>query len=255
MNIPHEKQDMGQMRAMFDTIAPRYDFITRIFSYGMDLGWKREAVRLAGLPGAGARVLDLACGTGDFSRLVAPARAVAADLTLRMLTEARELGVERCVCADATNLPFADGSFDAVFAGYGMRNFPDLPAALREIHRVLRSGGRLATLDFYLPANPVWRVLFLGYLYVQGAFWGLLLHGKPRIYTYIPDSVRSFLTTGQFAEALAGAGFGNVTLRSYLLGGIAVQTIRTTHRTDGLVSASLPRQAVHVWARASKQIP
>lgn len=221
MNSPAEKRELGLMKAMFHRVAPRYDFITRAFSYGMDLGWKKEAVKLAGLP-QGARVLDLACGTGDFSRLAAPAISVAADLTERMLREAGAQGVERRVCADAMRLPFCDGSFDAVFAGYGVRNFPDLEQSLREIRRVLRPGGRLATLDFFLPENAVWRRLFVGYLYAQGAFWGLLLHGRPRVYTYIPDSLRSFVSAGEFVKALERNGFGRTKVRCYLLGGIAV---------------------------------
>ena len=225
MNIPAEKQDMRLMRAMFTTIAPRYDFITRAFSYGMDRHWKRRGVEIAGLPERPV-VLDLASGTGDFSRLVAQrypqARAVAVDLTERMLRLARARGVSCAVCADATRLPFAGGAFDCVFIGYGLRNFPDLNTALREIERVTRPGGRLVTLDFFLPAHPVLRKLYLGYLYAQGAFWGLLLHGRPRIYTYIPDSLRSFVSVQDFAARLESFGYAMVKTRAYIFGGIGL---------------------------------
>src|SRR5262249_23660297 len=154
MNIPAERQDLGLMRAMFSTIAPRYDFITRAFSYGMDGRWKRRGVEIAGLKQR-PRVLDLASGTGDFSLLVAEtppqAPAGAVRLTGRLLRPARERGVATAVCADATLLPFAEHSFDCVFIGYGLRNFPDLNAALAEIDRVTRPGGQLVTLDFFLP--------------------------------------------------------------------------------------------------------
>ena len=97
---------------------------------------------------------------------------MAVDLTERMLVLARKRGVERAACGDAGALPFPDGTFDAVFVGYGLRNFPNLAEAVREIERVTRPGGLLVSLDFFLPANPVLRRLYLAYLYAQGAFWG-----------------------------------------------------------------------------------
>ncbi len=225
MNIPAEKQDTRLMREMFSTIAPRYDFITRIFSYGMDRRWKQRGVEMANLP-ARPVVLDLASGTGDFSHLVAArypgSRTVAVDLTERMLRLARASGLRHAVCADATVLPFAEHTFDCVFIGYGLRNFPDLDAALREIERITRQGGLLVTLDFFLPAHPILRRLYLGYLYLQGAFWGFLLHGRPRIYTYIPDSLRSFISMQDFAKRLEKFGYALVTMRGYIFGGIGL---------------------------------
>jgi demethylmenaquinone methyltransferase/2-methoxy-6-polyprenyl-1,4-benzoquinol methylase len=225
MPIPVEKQDMRLMRAMFSTIAPRYDFITRVFSYGMDRRWKRRGVEMAELPER-ALVLDLASGTGDFSRLVREhrphAKSVAVDLTERMLRLARTRGVPDAVCADATVLPFSDHTFDCIFIGYGLRNFPDLNAALGEIERVTRPGGLLVTLDFFLPSNPVLRQLYIGYLYAQGGFWGLLLHGRPRIYTYIPDSLRSFVSMRDFAKRLDSFGYGLVQARGFIFGGIGL---------------------------------
>lgn len=213
------------MRAMFSTVAPRYDFITRTFSYGMDRRWKRMGVERAHLP-PDPVVLDLAAGTGDFSFLVRnrypAATTVAVDLTERMLRFARARGLQDAVCGDAGLLPFADASFDCVFIGYGLRNFPNLALAVREIERVTRPGGRLVSLDFFLPANAVLRRLYLAYLYAQGAFWGLVLHGRPRIYTYIPDSLRSFLSIDDFSALLRGAGYSRVNARSYVLGGIGV---------------------------------
>lgn len=210
------------MREMFSTIAPRYDFITRVFSYGMDGRWKRMAVARAVIP-RDARVLDLACGTGDLAKLVAGrcpgTRVVAADLTDRML---RLAGLADGVCADAASLPFTSASFDAVFIGYGLRNFPQLAVAVDEIHRVLKPGGMFVSLDFFLP-DPAWlRFFYLGYLYLQGAFWGLVLHGRARIYTYIPDSLRSFLSAREFTTLLRTMDFHEVTARTFLLGGISV---------------------------------
>ncbi len=213
------------MRAMFHTVAPRYDFITRAFSYGMDRHWKRTLLDRAPLPQK-PLILDLASGTGDFAGLAARrlpgARAVAVDITERMLRLACDRGVRWAVCADASRLPFRDGVFDGVCVGYGMRNFPDLGRALSEIRRVTRPGGALATLDFFLPANAFLRRFYLAYLYAQGAFWGLLLHARPRVYTYIPDSLKSFLDIEGFSAALGSAGFHRVESRGFVLGGIGL---------------------------------
>lgn len=213
------------MRAMFSTVAPRYDFITRTFSYGMDGRWKRMGVDRASLPKRPV-VLDLASGTGDFSLLVKGrypgARTIAVDLTERMLQLARGRGLRDAVCGDAGLLPFPDASFDCVFIGYGLRNFPNLATAVREIERVTRPGGLLVSLDFFLPSNAILRRGYLAYLYAQGAFWGLVLHGRPRVYTYIPDSLRSFVSVDDFSTMLRGAGYGRVDARKYILGGIGV---------------------------------
>jgi demethylmenaquinone methyltransferase/2-methoxy-6-polyprenyl-1,4-benzoquinol methylase len=213
------------MRAMFGTIAPRYDFVTRIFSYGMDRRWKQLGVAKTPLP-EGAVVLDLASGTGDFSRLVLDrvpgARSIAVDLTEPMLCLARKRGLHEAVCGDAAALPFADSSFHCVFVGYGLRNFPNLSATVREIARVTRPGGMMVSLDFFLPANPLVRRLYLGYLYAQGALWGLLLHGRARFYTYIPDSLRSFLSVEEFTSLLRRTGYARVEARAHIFGGIGL---------------------------------
>lgn len=213
------------MRAMFSTVAPRYDFITRAFSYGMDKRWKRLAVEAAKLP-ENPVVLDLASGTGDFSLLVKQqhpgGRAVAVDLTERMLQLAKQRGLSYAVCADAGLLPFPDHSFDCVFVGYGLRNFPNLGVAVQEMERVTKRGGLMVSLDFFLPGNALMRQLYLAYLYAQGAFWGLVLHGRPRVYTYIPDSLRSFVSIDDFSVLLRKTGYRNVDARRYILGGIGL---------------------------------
>lgn len=213
------------MREMFHAIAPRYDFVTRLFSYGMDRRWKELGVAKAALPDD-ATVLDLAAGTGDFADIVHQhlpgARVVAVDLTERMLHLARSRGVPEAICADASFLPFPNDSFDCVVIGYGLRNFPNLETALREIERITRANGVLLTLDFFLPANALLRRLYVAYLYSTGALWGLLLHGRPRIYTYIADSLRSFVSADELAAVLRRAGYANVVVSRFIFGGIAL---------------------------------
>lgn len=231
-NAPPEQRDSRLMRQMFGAVAPRYDFITRAFSYGMDPGWKRQAVERASFPPAPV-ILDLACGTGDFAKLIASrlplAEVVAADLTHGMVLRARENGIDRVACADAMRLPFRDAAFDAVFVGYGLRNFPRLGEAVAEIRRVLRPGGMLVSLDFFLPANPILRKLYLAYLWLQGGFWGFVLHGRPRIYTYIPDSLRAFVSADEFCSVLRSTGYREISMRRFLFGGIALHWAARDH--------------------------
>jgi demethylmenaquinone methyltransferase/2-methoxy-6-polyprenyl-1,4-benzoquinol methylase len=224
MQVP-EKQDSRLMRAMFGSIAPRYDFITRILSYGMDRRWKRLGVAQAIIP-ENALVLDLASGTGDFSKLVRErqpnARSVAVDITEPMLQFGRSQGVHDAVCGDASSLPFSDATFDCVFIGYGLRNFPNLKTALAEIARVTRPGGSMISLDFFLPPNLVFREIYLRYLFLQGAVWGITLHRNPRTYSYIADSLRSFVSIQELSAQLRCVGYAKIETRQFIGGGIAL---------------------------------
>ena len=224
MQVP-EKQDSRLMRAMFGAIAPRYDFITRMLSYGMDRRWKRLGVTQAVIP-ENALVLDLASGTGDFSKLVRErqpsARSIAIDITEPMLQLARSQGVPEAVCGDALWLPFSDATFDCVFIGYGLRNFPNLKTALAEIARVTRPGGSMVSLDFFLPPNPVFREMYLRYLFLQGAVWGVALHRNPRTYSYIADSLRSFVSIQELSSQLRCIGYAKIDTQQFIGGGIAL---------------------------------
>jgi demethylmenaquinone methyltransferase/2-methoxy-6-polyprenyl-1,4-benzoquinol methylase len=225
MPSPAEKQDSRLMREMFSAIAPRYDRVTRLLSFGMDRRWKELGFANASLP-ENALVLDLASGTGDFSsmvrRSVPHGRSVAVDLTEPMLQLARAQSTPEAVCADAQRLPFPGATFDCVFAGYALRNFPSLEKSLGEIHRVTKPGGRLVVLDFFLPPGFMFRRLYLSYLYLNGTFWGLLLHGRPRTYSYIADSLRSFVSLEELLSLLLQMGFTSLDCRPFVQGGIGL---------------------------------
>ena len=211
------------VRRLFATIADRYDLVTRVLSYGMDARWKARLSQ-AVAPRAGERALDLACGTGDIAYRLAGsgAQVCGLDITPRMLQLARaKTTPARCrwTAGDMTALPFADGSFDVVTTGYGLRNVPDLDAAVAEIARVLRPGGRFASLDFNRPESPLVRAAYLGYLELVGGTLGWALHGEAAAYRYIPASIRRYPGARGVADRLERAGLRDVSVRP-LLGGL-----------------------------------
>jgi demethylmenaquinone methyltransferase / 2-methoxy-6-polyprenyl-1,4-benzoquinol methylase len=224
------------VRALFATIADRYDFITVALSYGQDQRWKRRVITLAD-PRHGLRVLDLATGTGDlaFAAAARGARVVGLDITQRMIELARRksepaspnlAGGEgergralQFVVGDMLALPFPAASFDIVTTGYGLRNVPDLPQAIEEIRRVLAPGGRAVSLDFNRPASAWIRSAYLSYLTVVGAALGWVLHRDPDTYRYIPASIRHYPGAGAVARMFEDRGFSRV--RHYrVLGGL-----------------------------------
>lgn len=213
------------VRRLFATIADRYDFITVVLSYGQDRRWKARLTGLAALQ-SHDRVLDLACGTGDllFAAAERSGFAVGLDITHRMLQLARRRRQAPLVNGDMLALPFAQASFSVVTTGYGLRNVPDLAAAVREIHRVLAPRGRLLSLDFNRPQNPIVRRAYLIYLTLAGSALGLLLHGDPDTYRYIPESIRTYPGAAGVARILEDCGFDDVRVVPVLGGLMAIHT-------------------------------
>jgi demethylmenaquinone methyltransferase/2-methoxy-6-polyprenyl-1,4-benzoquinol methylase len=218
------------VRSLFATIADRYDLITILLSAGLDKGWKRRLVSEIPSP-ADARVLDLACGTGDIAFEVAAAgsRVVGLDITPRMVRLASLKPQPfrhrvSFITGDMMALPVPDASFDVVTTGYGLRNVPDLRGALAEIHRVLRPGGLMLSLDFDRPANRVVRGVYLGYLTVVGSTLGVVLHGDPDTYRYIPESIQRYPGAAGVCALARKAGFGSCAHRPVLGGFLAMHS-------------------------------
>jgi demethylmenaquinone methyltransferase/2-methoxy-6-polyprenyl-1,4-benzoquinol methylase len=207
--LPTGEQKVRAVTSMFDAIAPRYDLVNRVMTFGMDTGWRRKTVSSLGLPD-GSLVLDVACGTGDLSRELRKARlkAVGFDLSAGMLAAARTTAP--LVLADALNLPVPDRSADGVTCGFALRNVKSLRQLFEEFARVLRPGGRVALLE---TAEPNARVLKLGhkvYFHKVVPLIGGILSDR-KAYTYLPRSTAYLPPTPELLEMVAGAGFEAVT--------------------------------------------
>lgn len=196
LGTPEAKQALN--REMFTEIAPKYDFITKALSLGRDASWKRHLI--AEVPDlAPSFCLDLACGTGDLTRLVSArfpeCHVVGLDLTPAMLAIARaRTGMKRIAYVEGSmqDLPFEDHRVDLITGGYALRNAPDLDQTLDEIHRVLRPGGMAAFLDFSKPGSLARQSANHLLLKFWGGFWGLALHGNADVYGYIADSLKRY---------------------------------------------------------------
>lgn len=233
LESPHDVADKaGRVRRMFNAIAPRYERVNTLFSAGRDLFWRRSAVERSQVRGDDD-VLDVACGTGDFARAfgsAGPRSVVGCDFAHEMLIRAADgsmqVGGDKCghwIEADALRLPFRDASFSIVSCAFGVRNFADLPAGLREMHRLLRPGGRVVILEFTRPPNPVMRRLYEFYanrVMPLAATW--VSHDASGAYRYLPRSVVSFFDVPAMVEELRRAGFDRASATPLTFGVVAV---------------------------------
>ena len=205
---------------MFSAIAPRYDFLNRVLSAGRDRVWRRRAIAATTLPPHG-RLLDVCTGTADMAleaaRQFPGAEIVGVDFSVPMV----ELGKEKVVraglserirlrVAPAEALPLPGSSFDAVTIAFGLRNVPDRPRALREMHRVLRPGGRAVVLEFTTPPGRLFRRLYLWYFHRVLPRIGRLVSGHATAYTYLPASVTDFPPPEGLSAWMREAGFNEV---------------------------------------------
>lgn len=204
---------------MFDAVARRYDITNTVLSLGQDRFWRRET-RAALRIGPGDTVLDLAAGTAVSTVELGASGAycVAADFSVGMLAAGRGRDVPK-VGADATRLPFADESFDAVTISFGLRNVVDHAAGLREMARVTRPGGRLVVCEFSTPTNRAFATLYKEYLMQALPRMARAVASNPDAYVYLAESIRAWPDQAALAQRIADAGWSQVRWRN-LSGGI-----------------------------------
>lgn len=202
---------------MFDTIAPKYDFLNHLLSMGVDKGWRRCVVRKVSQH-APSELLDMATGTADLAIALAKknpnCNITGGDLSPMMLEIGRTKVAQkslservRLVECNALELPFENDRFDVVTAAFGVRNFENLPQGLSEMYRVTRSGGKICILEFSKPKKGLISTLYLFYFRKILPTIGHLISKDENAYSYLPDSVLTFPSGDEFTEILAEVGY------------------------------------------------
>jgi demethylmenaquinone methyltransferase/2-methoxy-6-polyprenyl-1,4-benzoquinol methylase len=215
---PHEVAEM------FDGVAERYDLTNTVLSFGQDRGWRR-ATRAALRLQTGQRVLDVGAGTGVSTEELARsgAYAVGADLSIGMLRAGRHSRpFVPLLAGDALQLPFADATFDAVTISFALRNVVDTRAALRELARVTRPGGRLVVCEFSHPTNFTFRTIYLSYLMQSLPAVARRVSSNPDAYVYLAESIQMWPNQRDLAERIQEAGWGQVGWRNLSAGIVAL---------------------------------
>lgn len=219
-----------KIQQMFDGIAPDYDRLNHLMSLGVDRSWRRRALREILDPRQAQRLLDIACGTGDFSLAIArrmhpDSRIIGLDLSEGMLAVMRDkvtkAGLERqisCEQGDSEQLRWEDATFDVVTIAFGIRNFAHRETALREILRVLRPGGRLVILELSVPENAFLRWCYNLYFMHFVPWIGGMISGDKSAYTYLPASVQRFPGRREWTATMARCGYTQVRHKAFTFG-------------------------------------
>ena len=227
----------GEIAAMFDAIARRYDLLNRVLSAGRDRAWRARAVDALGLQG-GERVLDLCTGTADLALALASPRGgagsvVGVDFSAEMLrlgrvkvARRRPAGSVRLLRADAERIPLGDAAVDGATIAFGIRNVRDRAAALAEVRRVLRPGGRLAILEFGEPGPAPVRAAYRWYFHYLLPLVGRFASRHGSAYAYLPASVGAFPGPPAFCELLRRAGFADVSVAPLTFGIVYLYSAR-----------------------------
>ena len=216
--LPVGDEKVTSVRAMFDRVADRYDLVNRVMTFGMDVGWRRRTVRELRLPG-GARVADLACGTGDLCNELERNgyRAIGFDFSRGMLTHATTNAP--LVESDILRLPLADGTIDGATCGFALRNVTSVRELFVEAARMLRPGGRAAFLETSEPAGRLMRAGHRVYFGRVVPLVGGALSDRDA-YRYLPRSMAYLPEPDELVEMMRSSGFGDAT-RIALVGGVA----------------------------------
>ncbi|TCK62006.1 bifunctional demethylmenaquinone methyltransferase/2-methoxy-6-polyprenyl-1,4-benzoquinol methylase UbiE [Seleniivibrio woodruffii] len=208
------EQKSKEIQQMFDNIAGKYDLLNRLLSFRTDVRWRKKAIKLVGIAN-GQRVLDLACGTADMmiemDRRVDGVTLVGGDFSYNMMLIGKQKFPKGAFSvADAHCLPFADNSFDRITISFGFRNVTDKPTGLKEMHRVLKDGGKLCILEFSQPEGPIFSRLYRLYFTKILPFIGGIISGNRKAYEYLPDSVYKFPKKDEYKKMILNAGFSEV---------------------------------------------
>lgn len=225
MTLPSADEKAVVVQAMFDRIAPHYDRMNRLLTFGMDQRWRRRTLDLIGLR-PGERILDVACGTGDFTEMCRArgAEVFATDYAAQMLHHANLRGMRGLlVRGDAMNMPLATGAFDALVCGFALRNFAQLQPAFDEMARVLRPGGRVGLLEVDRPGNPLIRFGHSLYFDRVVPLVGSLLADR-KAYSYLPESAVYLPPWPTMKAMLESAGFTDVKHENAMLGAVQIVT-------------------------------
>ena len=212
---------------MFDSISGNYDFLNHFLSLGIDIRWRRKAVKLLAR-GKPKLILDVATGTGDFAvetLKLNPDKVIGIDISEGMLEVGRKKMKDRgydsrieLLSGDSENLPFEENKFDAVVVGFGVRNFENLEKGLAEMYRVLKPGGRMVVLEFSKPTMFPFKQLFNFYFNFILPKIGKLISRDPAAYTYLPESVQAFPDGDSFVRILNRIGFKDTLCKPLTLG-------------------------------------
>ena len=215
-------RDPETVREMFGSISRRYDLANHLLSCGCDFFWRKRAAAIVKSWNPN-KIVDLATGTGDLAltleRFLPSAEITGADFSEEMLAVAKAKGVRRTIVADALALPFADQSFDCVTIAFGLRNIKDWSAALREMARVLKSGGHVLVMEFSLPSMSILRSVYRFYLHRVMPIFGAFLTQKKTAYDYLGESIEQFPGGDALVKLIEANGFRDATAQP-LTGGI-----------------------------------